>query len=165
MHRTDIPGLYCVGDSTFPGQGVNAVVFSGFACAHRALCDLGMEKTWPSIDGGFRALMKAFRTFAQSMGPRPGETAGPEATAPSGAPVGVKRVDGVGAAATPLPRAPIPLRPATSNIVSYPFEASPGLGHLPGPKTKATYRQANVKLPTAKAKAAQPNKPVYRRKP
>ena len=30
LNSTDIPGLYCVGDSTFPGQGVNAVVFSGF---------------------------------------------------------------------------------------------------------------------------------------
>jgi hypothetical protein len=24
FNRTAIPGLYCVGDSTFPGQGVNA---------------------------------------------------------------------------------------------------------------------------------------------
>ena len=30
FRSTDIAGLYCVGDSTFPGQGVNAVVFSGF---------------------------------------------------------------------------------------------------------------------------------------
>lgn len=35
FNTTSIPGLYCVGDSTFPGQGVNAVVFSGFGCAHR----------------------------------------------------------------------------------------------------------------------------------
>lgn len=35
FNRTAVPGLYCVGDSTFPGQGVNAVVFSGFGCAHR----------------------------------------------------------------------------------------------------------------------------------
>ncbi|TVQ54709.1 MAG: carotene isomerase, partial [Spirulina sp. DLM2.Bin59] len=35
FNRTAIPGLYCVGDSTFPGQGLNAVAFSGFACAHR----------------------------------------------------------------------------------------------------------------------------------
>lgn len=28
-------GLYCVGDSTFPGQGVNAVAMSGIGCAHR----------------------------------------------------------------------------------------------------------------------------------
>jgi prolycopene isomerase len=34
FNRTAIPDLYCVGDSTFPGQGLNAVAFSGFACAH-----------------------------------------------------------------------------------------------------------------------------------
>jgi prolycopene isomerase len=37
FNTTSIPGLYCVGDSTFPGQGVNAVVFSGFGCAHRCV--------------------------------------------------------------------------------------------------------------------------------
>ncbi len=41
FNRTSIPGLYCVGDSTFPGQGLNAVAFSGFACAHRIGVDLG----------------------------------------------------------------------------------------------------------------------------
>lgn len=41
FNRTAIPGLYCVGDSTFPGQGLNAVAFSGFACAHRIATDLG----------------------------------------------------------------------------------------------------------------------------
>ncbi|MEO1294714.1 MAG: carotenoid isomerase [Cyanobacteria bacterium J06636_16] len=40
FNRTSIPGLYCVGDSTFPGQGLNAVAFSGFACAHRIAADL-----------------------------------------------------------------------------------------------------------------------------
>lgn len=40
FNRTSIPGLYCVGDSTFPGQGLNAVAFSGFACAHRVAVDL-----------------------------------------------------------------------------------------------------------------------------
>ncbi|MEN9212890.1 MAG: carotene isomerase [Thermostichus sp. DG02_3_bins_51] len=40
FNRTAIPGLYCVGDSTFPGQGLNAVAFSGFACAHRVAADL-----------------------------------------------------------------------------------------------------------------------------
>ncbi|AFY71560.1 carotene isomerase [Thalassoporum mexicanum PCC 7367] len=34
FNRTSVPDLYCVGDSTFPGQGLNAVAFSGFACAH-----------------------------------------------------------------------------------------------------------------------------------
>lgn len=42
FNRTAIAGLYCVGDSTFPGQGLNAVAFSGFACAHRIAADLGL---------------------------------------------------------------------------------------------------------------------------
>lgn len=42
LNRTKIPNLYCVGDSTFPGQGLNAVAFSGFACAHRIAVDLGL---------------------------------------------------------------------------------------------------------------------------
>ncbi len=42
FNRTAIAGLYCVGDSTFPGQGLNAVAFSGFACAHRVAVDLGL---------------------------------------------------------------------------------------------------------------------------
>jgi prolycopene isomerase len=40
FNRTAIDGLYCVGDSTFPGQGLNAVAFSGFACGHRIATDL-----------------------------------------------------------------------------------------------------------------------------
>lgn len=40
FNRTALRGLYCVGDSTFPGQGLNAVAFSGFACAHRVAVDL-----------------------------------------------------------------------------------------------------------------------------
>ena len=43
FNRTGIPGLYCVGDSCFPGQGLNAVAFSGFACAHRVGADLGLN--------------------------------------------------------------------------------------------------------------------------
>ncbi len=42
VNKTDIPGLYCVGDSTFPGQGLNAVAFSGFACAHKVATELGV---------------------------------------------------------------------------------------------------------------------------
>jgi prolycopene isomerase len=112
FNRTALKGLYCVGDSTFPGQGVNAgeargrkgrewgggcqpvlsylnplpahpagilhlftlrlpchppflyppaVVFSGFGCAHRVLCDLGREPTLPGIDEGFNALLAAVR--------------------------------------------------------------------------------------------------------
>lgn len=36
-----VDGLYCVGDSCFPGQGVIAVAFSGTMCAHRVAADLG----------------------------------------------------------------------------------------------------------------------------
>ena len=35
FNTTAINNLYCVGDSCFPGQGLNAVAFSGFACAHK----------------------------------------------------------------------------------------------------------------------------------
>lgn len=42
FNQTSIPNLYCVGDSTFPGQGLNAVAFSGFACSHRVGVDLGL---------------------------------------------------------------------------------------------------------------------------
>ena len=43
FNRTGIRDLYCVGDSCFPGQGLNAVAFSGFACAHRIGADLGLN--------------------------------------------------------------------------------------------------------------------------
>ncbi|GAX80223.1 hypothetical protein CEUSTIGMA_g7661.t1 [Chlamydomonas eustigma] len=61
FNTTEISGLYCVGDSTFPGQGVNAVVFSGFGCAHRALCDLGMEPSWPAVDQVLKSSLKSIR--------------------------------------------------------------------------------------------------------
>ena len=35
FNTTKIKNLYCVGDSCFPGQGLNAVDFSGYACAHK----------------------------------------------------------------------------------------------------------------------------------
>ena len=35
FNTTKICNLYCVGDSCFPGQGLNAVAFSGYACAHK----------------------------------------------------------------------------------------------------------------------------------
>ena len=35
FNSTKIENLYCVGDSCFPGQGLNAVAFSGYACAHK----------------------------------------------------------------------------------------------------------------------------------
>jgi prolycopene isomerase len=43
FNRTGLKGLYCVGDSCFPGQGLNAVAFSGYACAHRIGADLGLN--------------------------------------------------------------------------------------------------------------------------
>jgi prolycopene isomerase len=43
FNRTGLAGLYAVGDSCFPGQGLNAVAFSGFACAHRIGADLGLN--------------------------------------------------------------------------------------------------------------------------
>lgn len=47
FNRTDVQGLYCVGDSTFPGQGLNATAFSGFACGHRVAADLGLIDRLP----------------------------------------------------------------------------------------------------------------------
>lgn len=47
FNRTDVDKLYCVGDSTFPGQGLNATAFSGFACAHRVAADLGIIGSLP----------------------------------------------------------------------------------------------------------------------
>ncbi|PPS20148.1 hypothetical protein GOBAR_AA00418 [Gossypium barbadense] len=41
FNTTGISGLYCVGDSCFPGQGVIAVAFSGVMCAHRVAADIG----------------------------------------------------------------------------------------------------------------------------
>ncbi|KAH7653212.1 Prolycopene isomerase protein [Dioscorea alata] len=40
FNTTGIDGLYCVGDSCFPGQGVIAVSFSGIMCAHRVAADI-----------------------------------------------------------------------------------------------------------------------------
>lgn len=57
FNRTSIAGLYCAGDSTFPGQGVNAVVFSGFGAAHRVAVDLGMEPGWPQLDKALNAFL------------------------------------------------------------------------------------------------------------
>ncbi len=43
FNTTRIRDLFCVGDSCFPGQGLNAVAFSGFACAHRIGSELGIN--------------------------------------------------------------------------------------------------------------------------
>ena len=44
FNSTGIKGFFCVGDSCFPGQGLNAVAFSGFACAHRIGAFLKINK-------------------------------------------------------------------------------------------------------------------------
>ncbi len=43
FNTTGIKNLFCVGDSCFPGQGLNAVAFSGFACAHKIGAKLGIN--------------------------------------------------------------------------------------------------------------------------
>ena len=49
FNSTKINDLYCVGDSCFPGQGLNAVAFSGFACAHKIGAKMGInEKELPT---------------------------------------------------------------------------------------------------------------------
>nr|ATQ36009.1 prolycopene isomerase [Betaphycus gelatinus] len=47
FNRTEVQGLYCVGDSTFPGQGLNATAFSGVSCGHRVAADLGLARRLP----------------------------------------------------------------------------------------------------------------------
>lgn len=62
FNRTSIDGLYCVGDSCFPGQGLNAVAFSGFACGHRIAADLGLEPTLPgALDDALTGLLSHYR--------------------------------------------------------------------------------------------------------
>ncbi|XP_021858982.1 prolycopene isomerase, chloroplastic [Spinacia oleracea] len=64
FNTTAIDGLYCVGDSCFPGQGVIAVAFSGIMCAHRVAADIGIEKSSPILDAGLLRLLRWFRTLA-----------------------------------------------------------------------------------------------------
>ncbi|KAG0598860.1 hypothetical protein M758_12G106400 [Ceratodon purpureus] len=64
FNTTAVDGLYCVGDSCFPGQGVIAVAFSGTMCAHRVAADLGFEKRNPILDKGLSSLLAWFRTLA-----------------------------------------------------------------------------------------------------
>ena len=45
-------------------KGVNAVVFSGFGCAHRAAVDLGLTPGWPLLDKAFGSLLGAVRDRA-----------------------------------------------------------------------------------------------------
>ncbi|XP_042490909.1 prolycopene isomerase, chloroplastic [Macadamia integrifolia] len=64
FNTTAIDGLYCVGDSCFPGQGVIAVSFSGIMCAHRVAADIGLEKRYPVLDAAHLKLLRWLRTIA-----------------------------------------------------------------------------------------------------
>ncbi|KAF6150150.1 hypothetical protein GIB67_023105 [Kingdonia uniflora] len=64
FNTTAVDGLYCVGDSCFPGQGVIAVAFSGVMCAHRVAADIGLEKKSPILDSALLKLLGWFRTLA-----------------------------------------------------------------------------------------------------
>ncbi|CAK9160839.1 unnamed protein product [Ilex paraguariensis] len=64
FNTTAVDGLYCVGDSCFPGQGVIAVAFSGVMCAHRVAADIGLEKKSPVLDAALLRLLGWFRTLA-----------------------------------------------------------------------------------------------------
>jgi prolycopene isomerase len=55
---TSVPGLYCAGDSTFPGQGVNAAAFSAMAAAWRVSVDLGAQPGPPAaLDRAYNRLL------------------------------------------------------------------------------------------------------------
>ncbi|CAN8295249.1 unnamed protein product [Cochlearia groenlandica] len=64
FNTTAIDGLYCVGDSCFPGQGVIAVAFSGVMCAHRVAADIGLEKKSQVLDAGLLRLLGWLRSLA-----------------------------------------------------------------------------------------------------
>lgn len=71
FNKTAVDGLYCVGDSTFPGQGLNAVAFSGFACAQRVAVDLGLAPSLPGpIDRALTWLLA--RKRLEWLAPRAG---------------------------------------------------------------------------------------------
>ncbi|XP_038985465.1 prolycopene isomerase 1, chloroplastic isoform X1 [Phoenix dactylifera] len=64
FNTTAIDGLYCVGDSCFPGQGVIAVAFSGVMCAHRVAADIGLEKRSAVLDAALLRLLGWLRKMA-----------------------------------------------------------------------------------------------------
>uniref|UniRef100_A0A452XVA2 prolycopene isomerase n=9 Tax=Triticinae TaxID=1648030 RepID=A0A452XVA2_AEGTS len=64
FNTTSIDGLYCVGDSCFPGQGVIAVAFSGVMCAHRVAADIDLEQRSPILDTGLLGVLRWLRTLA-----------------------------------------------------------------------------------------------------
>eukprot|EP00249_Psilotum_nudum_P021514 c28136_g1_i1 orf=352-2139(+) len=64
FNTTAVEGLYCVGDSCFPGQGVIAVTFSGIMCAHRVAADIGVERRSVILDKGLQNLFSWLRSLA-----------------------------------------------------------------------------------------------------
>lgn len=64
FNTTAIDGLYCVGDSCFPGQGVIAVAFSGVMCAHRVAADVGLEKKSAVMDSALLNMLGWLRSLA-----------------------------------------------------------------------------------------------------
>ncbi|THG18280.1 hypothetical protein TEA_023050 [Camellia sinensis var. sinensis] len=64
LHGCAIDGLYCVGDSCFPGQGVIVVAFSGVMRAHRVAADIGLEKNSPILDAALLRLLGWLRALA-----------------------------------------------------------------------------------------------------
>ncbi|KAI4369143.1 hypothetical protein MLD38_017626 [Melastoma candidum] len=64
FNTTGVNGLYCVGDSCFPGQGVIAVAFSGVMCAHRVAADIGLEKRSPLLDNALLGTLGWLRSLA-----------------------------------------------------------------------------------------------------
>ncbi|EFJ24009.1 hypothetical protein SELMODRAFT_174745 [Selaginella moellendorffii] len=64
FNTTAVEGLYCVGDSCFPGQGVIAVAFSGMMCGHRVAVDLGIEQGSRILDQALSKTLSWFRTLA-----------------------------------------------------------------------------------------------------
>ncbi|GLJ32170.1 hypothetical protein SUGI_0647670 [Cryptomeria japonica] len=64
FNTTAVDGLYCVGDSCFPGQGVIAVAFSGIMCAHRVAADIGLEKRSEVLDKSLQQMLRWFRSLA-----------------------------------------------------------------------------------------------------
>nr|AMJ39477.1 carotene isomerase 1a [Bixa orellana] len=64
FNTTGIKGLYCVGDSCFPGQGVISVAISGIMCAHRIAADIGLEKKSPLLDAALLSLQRWLRSLA-----------------------------------------------------------------------------------------------------
>jgi len=61
FNQTSVNQLYCVGDSAFPGQGLNAVAFSGFACAYRIAVDLNLKPSLPLVGNALTNVLSKTR--------------------------------------------------------------------------------------------------------